>query len=128
MENKYALATLRAVELCLAHPNLGPQAGWKQSSLEQFGKGTSGQTKGCPRHAFLGLCEHGMVKEIPAGKYTGSKKNKKYAVEAVVALRRRPELARDPEKLWKCIMRGEEKEHNSQMYVVVALWKRNLLN
>jgi hypothetical protein len=38
--------------------------------------------KDCPRGAFLGLCEEGLVKGIPAGKYTASKDNKAYAVRA----------------------------------------------
>ena len=37
------------------------------------------------RGAFLGLCEEGLVKGIPAGKYSASKDNKQYAVRAAIA-------------------------------------------
>jgi hypothetical protein len=46
----------------------------------------SAQKKGCPRGAFLGLCEEGLVKGIPAGNYTTSKDNKAYAVRAAELL------------------------------------------
>jgi len=39
--------------------------------------------KGCPRGAFLELCEAGMIKGIASGKYTRSKRNKEYAIDAV---------------------------------------------
>lgn len=40
-----------------------------------FGESTS-QRKGCPKGVYLGLCEEGLVKGIPKGKYTKSKKIK----------------------------------------------------
>ncbi|MCX8118907.1 MAG: hypothetical protein N3G78_13390, partial [Desulfobacterota bacterium] len=51
-------------------------------------------------------------------------RNKQYALEAVNALRQKPELATDIMSLWKRVIRGGEKTHNSQMDVVIALWEK----
>jgi hypothetical protein len=93
----------------------------------------SSQTTSCPKGAYLGLCSEGMVKGVRPGKYTHSIKNKKYAVDAVLALRLsqrnrgNPSLAGDPRGLWNTIMGGVEKQENGQMDVVIALWKDGLL-
>ena len=42
---------------------------------EVFMDSKSSQEKGCPKSAFLGLCEEGFIKEISKGKYTSSVKN-----------------------------------------------------
>jgi hypothetical protein len=74
----------------------------------------SAQKKGGLRGAFLGLCEAGLVKAIPAGNYTSSKYNKGYAVQAV-------ELLNDDtqrwsvNELWREVSADTEKAHNSQM-------------
>jgi hypothetical protein len=79
-----------------------------------------------PRGAFLGLCEEGLVKGIPAGKYAASKDNKAYAVEAVALL---TEDARkwSTGELWRAVSNDPVKAHNSQMDVVMALWKNDLI-
>ena len=58
------------------------RAQWRRS----IPTSVSAQKKGCPRGAFLGLCEDGLVKGIPAGNYTVSKDNKAYAVRAAELL------------------------------------------
>jgi hypothetical protein len=82
--------------------------------------------KGCPRGAFLGLCEEGMVKGIRAGKHTASKDNKLYAVRAAALL-----IEGDRKwsigELWRAASNAPEKAHNSQMDVVMALWKNGLI-
>jgi len=79
-----------------------------------------------PRGAFLGLCEEGLVKGIPAGQYTASKDDKAYAVRAAAL------LAEGTQKwsrstLWQAVTNDPEKVHNSQMDVVLALWKNGLI-
>ena len=61
------------------------------------------------------------------GRYTRARKNKEYALRAVAILRKHHELANDRDGLWRAVMNGEVKQHNSQMDVVVALWKSRLL-
>lgn len=86
------------------------------------------QEKGCPRGAYLGLCEAGLVAGIPAGKYTRSRDNKRYALRAVELLVAEPSLAEtEPKDLWERVMDGESKAYNSQMDVVLALWHSGLI-
>lgn len=92
-----------------------------------FGAGTASQAKGCPRDAFLGLCEEGLIKGIPPGKYCHSVKNKKYAMSALGLIRKNATLLKQPARLWELVMQGESKVHNSQMDVVIALWESELI-
>lgn len=81
--------------------------------------------KSSPRGAFLGLCEEGLVKDIPAGRYNASKDNKAYAVDAAALLKQglqRPTVT----DLWRAVA-SPEQVHKSQMDVVLALWKNGLI-
>lgn len=65
---------------------------------------------------------------IPAGCYTRSRDNKGYALTAVECLNVDPRLSDvGPDVLWKKVMAGKEKAHNSQMDVVLTLWNRGLI-
>ena len=99
--------------------------GWKHLAKE-LGFTKSKIDKGCPRNAFLGLCSQGLIKGIPKGNYTTSKKNSKYAKEAVRILREDNSLCDNPNVLWTKIP-GAPKTHNGQMNVVCALWKAEIL-
>ena len=82
--------------------------------------------KGCPRNAFLGLAEDGLIVGVPSGQYTRSELNKRYATRAVGLLRQKRHLAKNtPSELWRLVMSEEcdrNKAHNNQMDVVTALW------
>jgi hypothetical protein len=126
--NKYAQAALETAKLCSQNKQISPRIAWEQVTSHIFGKGTSSQKKGCPRDAFLGLCEEGLVKDIPAGNYCDSSKNKRYALSAIALLKQDSTISNQPPLLlWKRVMKGEQKVHNSQMDVVSALWNSNLL-
>ncbi|WP_373688828.1 DUF6979 family protein [Brevibacillus daliensis] len=71
---------------------------WNTAATEVFGEGTRAQRKACPKNAFLGLCEAGLICGVEQGKYTNRSKlykNKKYAIQVVQILRERPVLAED---------------------------------
>nr|WP_313637966.1 hypothetical protein [Paenibacillus sp.] len=53
--------------------------------------------------------------------------NKTYAIQAVELLKANPELAKDKNELWRKVIKGVKKQHNSQMDVVLALWNNNLI-
>lgn len=125
--NKYGESAIKAARLYQNKDASSLRSAWEQATTEMFGPRSSGQRKSCPRDAFLGLCEKGLVKGIPLGDYTRSDKNKGYAILAVEILRESPELADDPGFLWKRVIGGEYKAHNSQMDVVTALWKAHLI-
>jgi hypothetical protein len=82
--------------------------------------------KGCPRGAFLGLCEEGLVKGIPAGRYTSSNDNKDYAVRAA-ALLIEGKQSWSTSSLWRAVEYDPAKTHNGQMDIVLALWKNDLI-
>ncbi|HEV2645174.1 MAG TPA: hypothetical protein VGU46_02290 [Acidobacteriaceae bacterium] len=82
--------------------------------------------KSCPREAFLGLCEEGMVKGIPPGQYASSKEHKAYAVHAAALLAEGTQ-SWSTSALWQAVANDSEKTHNSQMDVVMALWKNGLI-
>jgi hypothetical protein len=125
MANKYADAALFAVQLN-KHSACGAIAAWEAATLRMFPDSLAAQIKGCPRGAFLGLCEEGEVLDIPAGRYTNSKDNKKYAMRAV-GLLRSGQTYSTPRELWLAVMEDITKVHNSQMNVVMALWENQLI-
>jgi len=113
--------------LCNEGQTKSPVEAWERATIGIFGEGTSGQKKGCPRGTFLGLCEEGRVKGIARGKYTRSKKNKRYGIHAIDLLQESPSLANNISALWGKVLKDEVRKHNSQMDVVVSLWKKGLI-
>jgi hypothetical protein len=122
---KYGRAAIRAAELWRLGIAQSPQEAWDLAVVEVFPTPSS-QDKACPKGAFLGLCEAGLVDGIDAGSYTSSQDNKRYAIDAVGKLRTTPSLANDAGELWRKV--AGEKRPNSQMDVVIALWNAGLIN
>lgn len=121
--NPYGVAAVEATALAR---DVSPAIGWQRAVERTFPNSKSQQVKSCPRGAFLGLCEAGLIKGIPSGSYTRSQLNKQYAVRGVTLLRQRPELVDDALVLWRDIV-GIEKAHNGQMDVVLGLWTAGLI-
>lgn len=86
--------------------------------------------KGCPRGAYLGLCEEGLVKGAPTPKdrWTKSIDNKRYAIKAVEALRRDQTLRNRPTDLWREASQPRTIVHNGQIDVVLGLWAADLIS
>jgi hypothetical protein len=124
---KYGEAAVTAVRLAASGGAQHIVDAWEEAVGRIFPDSPSSRAKNCPRCAFLGLCEEGLVRGVAKGSYTRSKLNKRYAVSAARKLRDRPALADDPDQLWQLVVEGAEKVENSQMDVVVTLWKRGLL-
>jgi len=126
---RYGQAAIEAQRL--AQETKNPNQAWDDVTSKIFGRGTPSQKKGCPREAFLGLCEEGKVVGIPGGqKYTVSELNKKYALVAIEILRGEPKLADYSAVLWRRVLERLGKggrSHNQQMNVVISLWKTGKL-
>lgn len=121
--NRYGKAAVKSAELLRSRKDkLTPRQAWELAAREVLGD----QAGGCPRSTFLGLCSEGLVKGVPAGRYTFSVSNKRYAVEAVSKLREMPQLSEDKDALWNAIDRRPE-YRNNQMEIVVALWEKGLI-
>jgi len=125
MANRYGEAALIATRQG-SSADVNPVARWESAMERLYPTSPAARKKGCPRGAFLGLCEEGLVKGIPAGHYTKSKDNKAYAVRAAALL---TEGTRSWSKstLWQAVTNDPEKTHNSQMDIVLALWKNDLI-
>jgi hypothetical protein len=67
-----------------------------------------------------------LVKGIPAGRYSASKDNKAYAVRAAELLTEGTQ-SWSTSALWKAVSNDPGKTHNSQIDIVLALWKNHLI-
>ena len=85
MANRYGEAAIMAARQ-ESPADVSPVARWESAMMTLYPTSSSARKKGCPRGAFLGLCEEGLVRGIPAGRYTASKDNKDYAVRAAALL------------------------------------------
>jgi len=124
MANRYGEAALMAARGSSARTH--PVARWDSAMERLYPTSPTARKKGCPRGAFLGLCEEGLVKGIPAGNYTASTDNKAYALRAA-ALLTKGTRSWSISELWRAVTNDPEKTHNSQMDIVLALWKNDLI-
>ena len=124
---KYGKAAVRAINLIHKQEISSPKDAWERATSELFPDSRSCQKKGCPKGAFLGLCEEGMIVGVPSGHYTDSYENKSYAVKAVKLLLSDASLVHNASRLWLKVLEGEKKEQNSQMDVVLNLWNQDLI-
>ncbi len=124
--NIYAQTAMSAVSMVQNGTSSNPIEAWEKSTAIIIREGNLSQKKGCPKGAFLGLCEEGLIKCIPPGNYCSSEKNKGYAVKAVKLLKENPNLLYDKNLLWNTVV-DEYKHHNSQMDIVIALWLHGLI-
>lgn len=67
MAHRYGEAALMAARS--SSVDTSPAARWKNAMERLYPTNPSVRKKGCPRGAFLGLCEDGLVKVIPPGQY-----------------------------------------------------------
>ncbi len=127
--SKYNQAAIKAVELIHQDISYSPIKAWEIATAEVFGEGTWGAKKGCPKNAFLGLCEEGYVKGVSAGIYNSRKdsKNKGYVIKAVSIIKKNPDLLNDKKELWNQVTEGNRISHNYQLDVLEALWKRDYI-
>lgn len=82
--------------------------------------------KSCPKQAFLGLVREGKVAGVPRDSGITLSENGKYALKALELLRQDASYALNAIKLWKKVV-GDNKKHNAQMHVVIALWNEGFL-
>jgi hypothetical protein len=122
----YGDVAVAAVHLMREHAFLDPRAAWRRA-VDALFSGESSREKLCPKEAFLGLCDAALIEGVPGDVSAESGKNKRYAVDAVTLLRRKPALAANRDALWVAVLRGTAKQHNGQMDVVIALWNEGII-
>lgn len=124
---KYGNAAVKATRLYHDRQAATPNQAWELAVREIFPGHTASQQKGCPRNAYLGLCENGDVVGIEEGNYCRSERNKGYAIKALSLIKQDPTSTWEEQTLWDAVMEGAEIVHNHQMDVVLELWKAGLI-
>jgi hypothetical protein len=128
LTTNYAKAAQNAVNQIRTGIIKSPVDAWEKATSDIFGKGSPSQIKGCPKNAFLGLCETGRVTGIVKGNYTRSQKNKGYALEALRILQSNPGFSGSPKEFWAEVVKGKDIVHNSPNGCGLALWRNGYLN
>ena len=123
MANRYGEAALLAARQT---DPADPAARWQAAMRQLYATSPVAQRKSGPRGAFLGLCEQGLVKGIPAGKYSATPEHKVYAVAAARMLLEAKQ-SWSITSLWKAATGRADMPHTGQLDVVMALWKNGLL-
>lgn len=124
---KYGEVAVLAVQKLQDGTFIDPRAAWDNAAKIIFPASPDLQTKGCPKNAFLGLCNNGLVSGVPAKQeFTEQNKNALYACKAIELLKQNKYLTTQPVLLWKKTV-GNTKSSNSQMDVVISLWNANLI-
>lgn len=118
---KYTEAALMTTKNCQGAINPDVRGEWLKAiiSLKAY-------DEVCPRGAYIGLCEEGLVKGIPSGNYglSSNNKNKRYAVHAAHLLLGGHELS------WKTLWRtvtDRNIAHHDQMNIVIILHQAGML-
>jgi len=125
MANRYGEAAIMAARQA-ASGSINPEAQWESALEKLYPTSPTARRKGGPRGAFLGLCEEGLVKGIPAGHYSATRDNKTCAVRAA-ALLIEAKQGWSVSALWQAVTDNPEKPHGGQMDIVMALWKNDLI-
>ncbi|MGH9431517.1 MAG: DUF6979 family protein [Terriglobia bacterium] len=122
---QYGNAAIRATELVSENPALSTQDAW-DAAIKECSDCIESQKKVCPRKAYLGLCEAGVVRGIQSGGFAGKSANGEYAVRAYELLLSDPSLVKNKGLLWRSV-NANAKHENGQMDVVISLWEHRLL-
>jgi len=125
MANRYPEAALIAARQGISG-GVTPGLLWERALEQVYPTSPTARRKGDPRGAFLGLCEEGLVKGIPAGSYGATRDNKGFAVRAARLLIAGAQ-SWSISTLWEAAREGSQKVHNGQMDIVMALWKNGLI-
>lgn len=125
---QYERAAIKAVQRLKSGGFEDPRQAWDSATWEETDS-VSSADKGCPRGAFLGLCEAGRVKGVPSGNHykSGEKRNKDHTLKALELLEEEYQPPKTPEKakLWRAT--GVDVPHNGQLDVLYGLWKDDLI-
>lgn len=125
--SKYGKAAVIAAKRLRIGKDSDPIDAWNNATRAVFPSSESSQKKGCPKGAFIGLCNEGLIQGLEASNYSKPTKNGQYAVQAIEVLKRNRFIASQPDLLWKKVA-GNTKTENHQMDVVVGLWEAECIS
>jgi hypothetical protein len=125
---QYGEAAVSATQCFLRSERTSIRDSWDWA-ISQLTPSPSSRKKACPRDAYLGLCEAGLVRGIPAGKYGTpiNNINGRYAVDAYKILQMEPNLKANKKMVWSRIPERSAANENGQLDVVLSLLENGLL-
>jgi hypothetical protein len=125
--NQFGRAAVRAVELYRNRSVADPLEVW-QRAIAEFTDSANSRKKCCPKNTFLGLCSDELIVGIRKGDYLYKPESveRLYARTAVEYLKNHLGISISPSELWAAIG-NRDKHHDSQMNVVLELWKNKLI-
>jgi len=129
----YEAITLKAVKILSEKQTSSFEEVWKKSGKE-LDLEESIWKKGCPKNAFIGVCEMGLIKGIQGIPNVELSKNGKYAVTALRLIIKNPQLYTNMSgpDLWREVLKEchleTSKNYNQQMAVVLTLWNNNKID
>jgi len=124
---KFGNVAVAATRRLSSGTDIDPRDAWRSAAQLLLGYSPSMMRKNCPRSAYLGLCEVGLVTSAPRGRWISSDDNKLYALRAVRALRCDATWLERPMLLWRKVSQSPSKTPNNQIDVVFELWKERLI-
>jgi hypothetical protein len=108
---------------------MDPVKAWNLA-IRELTTSTESTRKGCPKSAFLGLCEEGYVKGVKKGNYSAGIINKGYALKAVEIIHNNPNRTYTKNELWAQVFKELHLSfitENGQLDVVLSLHNEDLL-
>ncbi len=124
MANRYGEAAIQTARAEAAYRS-NPAERWAEVVGRLYPTSETARRKAAPRLAFLALCEAGRVKGIAAGTYAAGNREQQRVLRAVELLELG--MATSVNGLWSAVTDGDALPHASQMDVVLALWKNDLI-
>jgi len=124
MPSMYEKASLDAMKLI--RQGASPPQAWEQS-VGHYTNSQSARTKGCPRGAFLGLCQEGLVKDVPAQRYTASMASKNYAISTVMLLKQGSTNVENINEIESFVMPERQRGDQGEIRIACVLWKNGLI-
>lgn len=124
----YGEAGVRAKQLIL-ESGISPADAW-EVAVTRMATSSASRVKSCPKAAFIGLCEAGLIPGISARDASRMRnKNAEYALAAGDLLQAEPHPGDAKDTLWNratTAVARPARKHDGQMDVVLSLWRESL--
>ena len=130
---KYGSTAIRTATLLAAGAE-SAEGAWSEVAAKVFPDAPEARKKTCPREAFLGLCQEGLLVGVPhtVCRREDGRRNRLYSVTAANLLATDAELAvKGKRELWRRVLEhtgsDPNKRANEQMDVVLSLWDAGMI-
>jgi hypothetical protein len=127
----YGYTAIYATQLLHGKRVSDPEEAWNQSARALI-TSTSSRFKSCPMTTFRGLCDLGLIRDVPPATHQVKPMlNNDYTRAALKLLESHPEVTYTPKTLWEQTLAAmqlpADRRHNEQMTVICTLWDEGLL-